>query len=109
MKEEKEVLWLVNLLKRKELSNKNVGGFRYEFEKCSGSSLNNPQFHKLFNELVKEGSLELIERKKNKFGKYVDIYILKPIMIIKRLREIDFYNNLRKLILSKETVFGYGL
>lgn len=109
MKPEKEVFWIVNLLKSKfvrKLLGEFIVGCRYEFERVAGASENNKSFKEWMDILIEEGCFEPFGKRKF-VGGTIDTYVIDKNKLIKRLRKIEFYKDIRNLIRTEETAFGF--
>jgi len=100
MKQEKEVLWIVNLLKSKKftkkLLGKTIGGCIKDFERFAGASENNTEFRKWFYLMVEEGIFEFFEKSVKRHIP-VDTYIINIKKFRTRLFKLiqfgkDFYD-----------------
>ena len=108
MKPEKEVLWIVNLLKSRFVKRKfggSIGGCKSDFEKVARASENNKDFRGWIDKLIEEGSIEFFERKRV-IGKSVNTYVVNSRRLVKRLKNTEFYNSMKEIVLNEETFIG---
>jgi len=111
MKPEKEVLWMVNLLKSKFVKKKfgfSIGGYKSEFEKVAKASESNKEFRKWFDKLVEDGTIEIFEKKSIGKGRnFVNTYVIDVSKLYKKLKEIELAKNLLKMGAEKESALGF--
>lgn len=95
MKSEIEFKWLVNLLTSPYVKKiiKCQGGCKKDFERVSGSSENNKEFHKWFEYLISIGAIEFYQDIKTR-SKTVPTYVVN----YKKLSKILFMNKMYPLV-----------
>jgi len=111
MKPEIEFKWIVNLLNSQFLKGgffrRQSSGCKSEFERIAEAPLNNKEFRKWLNYMIKENVFEFFERKKV-IGGNVDTFVINGGKLEKKLRENQIYDPTRKIFEKKVGFFELG-
>jgi len=94
MKEEKEILWIANLLTTKNLSHKKRGGTFKEFESVANNSYLDKDFRKWFKKMLDVEAIKFLEYKNNNQGKPTKIYLIDYPKMFKHLNQFELFDKL---------------
>ena len=100
MKPEKEVLWIVKLLKARKFS-----GCKSEYERIAGASDKNKVFRNWIGELIDSGILES-DGNKDMVGGVIAVYKINRSKLIKRLKDIPCWIDISDIAVEIETILG---
>ena len=110
MKPEKEVFWLVNILKsnfKRKTFGKSIGGHKSEFEQVANSSLNSKEFRTFLQELIDSGCLEFLEKKYGRGG-WLNTYVINEKKIMKKIKSTEFGGKFYKACFDHYTSLRFG-
>jgi len=108
MKEEKEIVWLVNLLNSPNFSNsffKERGGSRKDFEEEINGSINDKYFRKWFDSLLENGIVKFVRYENNeRGGNRTKIYVINKSKCLKYLKTFEIYQKTKKIVLNNDII-----
>lgn len=107
MKEEKEVYWLIKILKtefKKKVLGKSKGGCKSEFARAVGVSRMDKDFRKFLNELINSGCLEYFQEAKMNGG-FIVTYVINEKKIWNMIKNNGFGKNFYDMAVNDYTGF----